>query len=56
MSKVLVFGASGMLGSTVFKVFSEDKEFGVFGTARNDSVKGYFCLNSGIISLQESTF
>lgn len=41
-TRVLVFGVSGMLGSSVFRVFSHDDSVDVFGTARSDSVKNYF--------------
>ena len=40
--KILVVGASGMIGSTVLRVMSENKDWEVFGTIRNVSVKHFF--------------
>ena len=40
--KVLVIGASGMIGSTVLRVLSESKDLVVLGTVRNASVKRFF--------------
>lgn len=40
--KVLVIGASGMIGSTVFRVLSEKSDWDVFGTVRDGSVKRFF--------------
>lgn len=40
--KVLVLGVSGMIGSTVLRVLSEKKDWEVFGTVRNGSVKRLF--------------
>jgi len=40
--KVLVVGASGMIGSTFIKVFSQNKEWEVHGTIRDASIKEYF--------------
>jgi dTDP-4-dehydrorhamnose reductase len=40
--KVLVFGASGMIGSAMFRVLSEKKEWQVWGTLRSDEVKRFF--------------
>jgi len=40
--KVLVLGASGMIGSTVLRVLSEKKDWVVLGTVRNGSVKRFF--------------
>jgi dTDP-4-dehydrorhamnose reductase len=40
--KVLVIGASGMIGSTVLRVLSESKDLVVSGTVRNASVKRFF--------------
>jgi dTDP-4-dehydrorhamnose reductase len=36
--KILVLGVSGMLGNAVFRYFSEDKQYDVFGSARSSSV------------------
>ncbi|MDP1773786.1 MAG: SDR family oxidoreductase [Methylobacter sp.] len=40
--KVLVIGASGMIGSTIIRVLSEKKEWDVFGTVRSGEVKRFF--------------
>lgn len=40
--KVLVFGASGMVGSAMVRVLSEKKESQVFGTLRNGAAKRFF--------------
>ena len=40
--KVLVFGASGMIGSAMVRVFSESKELDVFGTLRSGFAKKFF--------------
>jgi dTDP-4-dehydrorhamnose reductase len=40
--KVLVIGASGMIGSTVLRVLSESKDLVVSGTVRDASVKRFF--------------
>ena len=40
--KVLVIGASGMLGSTVLRVLSEKSDWQVFGTVRDEKVKQSF--------------
>ncbi|MDF1656648.1 MAG: SDR family oxidoreductase [Verrucomicrobiales bacterium] len=40
--RVLVIGASGMIGSTVLSVLSEKREWEVFGTARHQGIKRYF--------------
>lgn len=40
--KVLVFGASGMIGSAMFRVLSEKKEWEVRGTLRANALKRFF--------------
>ena len=40
--KVLVVGASGMIGSTVLAVLSQKSEWEVFGSVRNKSIKAYY--------------
>ena len=40
--RVLVIGASGMIGSTVLRVLNEQKDLEVFGTVRSGSVKHFF--------------
>ena len=52
--KILVFGASGMIGSAMFRVLSEQKAWQVFGTMRSADAKRFFpsvnpeCLLDGI--------
>lgn len=45
--KVLVVGASGMIGSTVMRVLSEKSDWEVFGTIRDESVKRFFSASIG---------
>ncbi len=40
--RILVLGASGMLGSTLFRAFSRDPELQTFGSVREGSAKRYF--------------
>jgi dTDP-4-dehydrorhamnose reductase len=40
--KILVVGASGMIGSAVLRVFSEKSDWEVSGTVRNESVRRFF--------------
>ncbi len=40
--KVLVVGASGMIGSAMVRVLSESKEWQVFGTVRSQGAKQFF--------------
>jgi dTDP-4-dehydrorhamnose reductase len=40
--KVLVLGVTGMLGSTLFREFSADSNFQVWGTLRNPAGRKYF--------------
>ncbi len=40
--KILVIGASGMIGSTIIRVLSEKEGWGVFGTVRSGEVKRFF--------------
>jgi dTDP-4-dehydrorhamnose reductase len=40
--RILVLGASGMIGSTVLRVLSEKKDWEVFGTVRNGNVRRFF--------------
>lgn len=57
--KVLVLGITGMLGSTVFKVFSQDPQHEVWGTARSlsslkhSSLPDYARVLSGIDVLDQ---
>jgi dTDP-4-dehydrorhamnose reductase len=44
---VLVLGANGMLGSTVFRVLNESHNLVVFGTVRDESAKFFFNKNIG---------
>lgn len=41
-TRVLVLGASGMLGSTLFRAFSRNLQFETFGSLREASAKRYF--------------
>lgn len=45
--KILVIGASGMIGSTVLRVLSEKNNWEVFGTVRDESVKRFFSAAIG---------
>jgi dTDP-4-dehydrorhamnose reductase len=45
--KVLVIGASGMIGSTVLRVLSENSDWEVFGTVRDINVKRFFSAEIG---------
>lgn len=45
--KILVIGASGMIGSTVLRVLSEKKDWEIFGTVRDGSVKRFFSTSIG---------
>ncbi len=42
MSRILVLGASGMLGNAMFRVLSEDRHNDVFATARSTSIRTNF--------------
>lgn len=42
MTRVLVFGASGMLGNAVIDVFNQDSSYEVWGTLRSASALRYF--------------
>ena len=45
--KILVIGASGLIGNTTFRVLAENENWDVFGTVRNGSVKRLFPLHIG---------
>jgi dTDP-4-dehydrorhamnose reductase len=49
---VLVLGASGMLGSTLFRAFSGDPQFDTFGSIREENAKRHFppSLHAALIS------
>ncbi|CAN1599907.1 dTDP-4-dehydrorhamnose reductase family protein [Pseudomonas mediterranea] len=40
--RILVLGASGMLGSSVLRVFSDDRSYEVWGTLRSEHSKRFF--------------
>ena len=40
--RILVLGATGMLGSTVFRVFDQDPAYKVWGTIRSPAALHYF--------------
>ena len=42
--KILVLGASGMIGSAMFRILSTRSDWTVFGTARLPSVKQFFLI------------
>jgi dTDP-4-dehydrorhamnose reductase len=52
MMKVLVFGASGMIGNSMIRVLSEKKEWQVFGTLRSDGARRFFSptISSNLIT------
>jgi dTDP-4-dehydrorhamnose reductase len=41
-TKILVLGASGMLGSTLFRAFNRDQQFDTFGSIREVNAKRFF--------------
>lgn len=43
--RVLVLGASGMLGSSVFRLFSSDRSYVAWGTIRNTVTRNHFVEN-----------
>jgi len=43
--KILVLGASGMLGNAIFKYLSRKKDWDVYGTARSISLENYLDLD-----------
>lgn len=45
--KILVLGASGMIGSTVLRILSEKKDWKVYGSVRDASVKRFFSASIG---------
>ena len=49
---ILIIGASGMIGSTVMRVLSEEKDWDVFGTIRDTAAKEFFSskINKNLIS------
>ena len=47
LMKVLVLGASGMLGSAIFRVLSEKEDWKIYGTVRSETVKKYFSPELG---------
>lgn len=48
--KVLVLGASGMLGNAVFRLFLDSPEYKVTGTVRSENSKRYFADKANIES------
>jgi dTDP-4-dehydrorhamnose reductase len=53
--RVLVIGASGMIGSTVLRVLSESKDLEVFGSIRDEGVKRFFsdAVSKGLIVVND---
>lgn len=41
-NKILVLGASGMLGNAVFRLFSDEQEFACYGTFRSETSRRFF--------------
>lgn len=41
---ILVVGATGLIGNTMFKYLSENSNFSVFGTIREKSGKNFFAI------------
>lgn len=44
--KILVLGVTGMLGNALFRYLSDDPDFEVFGTLRNEQEKSFFSEQS----------
>ncbi|MBA2629376.1 MAG: sugar nucleotide-binding protein, partial [Rickettsiaceae bacterium] len=44
--KILILGVTGMLGNTLFRYFSKDKNFKVFGTIRGNRAPSPLAPNS----------
>jgi dTDP-4-dehydrorhamnose reductase len=42
VKKILILGASGMLGNAVMRLFCSDKDFETYGTARSRNAEKYF--------------
>ena len=40
--KILILGATGMLGNSMLRFLGSDKKFNIFATARNNSARSYF--------------
>lgn len=43
--RILVLGASGMLGNAMIRVLSEKTDWEVYGTIRSESLKRFFCAD-----------
>lgn len=50
--KILILGANGLIGSTMYRILSSEKKMKVFGTIREDSLRFRFAneLHSNLIS------
>ena len=50
--RLLVVGASGMIGSTIFRLLSEKLDWSVYGSIRNNRIKKFFSpdISSKLIS------
>jgi dTDP-4-dehydrorhamnose reductase len=46
--RVLVLGVSGMIGSAMFRVLSEQQDWSVFGTVRSIEAKQFFTPEAGV--------
>ena len=51
--RVLILGASGMLGNAMFRFFSQSRGYSTFGTVRSDAAKGLF-QNPRVLILDEA--
>ena len=48
--KLLIFGISGLIGSSIFKTLTADSSFEVYGTCRNNNDKNFFKSEEKIFS------
>jgi dTDP-4-dehydrorhamnose reductase len=48
--KLLIFGISGLIGSSIFKTLTSDSSFEVYGTCRNNNDKNFFKSEGKIFS------
>lgn len=55
--KILVIGATGLIGSTIYKYLSANPKFSVFGSIRNSSDKRFFSssLSSNLLSRADAS-
>ncbi len=55
--RVLVVGATGLLGNTLYRVLSEQSDWTVLGTVRSEGAKGFFVpeLSNGLVAVRDLT-